>query len=82
MPRSKNKSNKRVSKSRRSSRSRKLYGKKWKKGMCVAPPGMPDYYVLEKKIGDTWKAVHVTGRYFDIIPASNENLWLVKKCKK
>ena len=50
--------------------------------MCVAPPGMPDYYILEKKIGDTWKAVHVTGRYFDIIPASNENIWLIKKCKK
>ena len=43
---------------------------------------MPDYYILEKEIGDTWKAVHVTGRYFDIIPASNENIWLIKKCKK
>jgi hypothetical protein len=75
MPRSKKKSVKRKN-------SLRLYGKKWKKGMCVAPPGMPDYYVLDKKVGNTWKAVHVTGRYFDMIPESNEKLWVIKKCKK
>ena len=80
MPRSK-KASKKASK-KPIKKSSKLHVKKWKKGMCVAPPGMPDYYILEKKIGDTWKAVHVTGRYFDIIPASNENIWLIKKCKK
>lgn len=65
---------------RKKKRSSSLNSKKWKVGMCVAPPGMPDYYVLEKKVGDSWKAVHQSGRYFDMVPCAVEKVWVVKKC--
>lgn len=65
---------------RKKKRSSSLNSKKWKVGTCVAPPGMPDYYVLEKKVGDLWKAVHYPRGYFDMIPCSVEKVWVVKKC--
>ena len=67
---------------RKKKSSSSLNSKKWKVGMCVAPPGMPEYYVLEKKVGDSWKAVHYPRRYFDMIPCSVEKVWVIRDCKK
>lgn len=53
----------------------------WKLGDHVKPPGMPEdqWYVLTEKKGETWKAVHKSGRYYDFIPATNKNTWCHRK---
>lgn len=73
----------------KSKRSRKIKGPKdykWKIGDCVKPMGMQgQHYVIELDAGDTWKMKHSSGRYFDLIPKSNENntgngKWIKIKC--
>ena len=47
---------------------------KWQIGDCVKPMGMQgQHYIIEIDAGDSWKMVHSSGRYFDLIPKSNEN---------
>ena len=44
----------------------------WSIGTKIAPKGMPEYYIIKESVGDSWKADHVSGRYFDIVPKTIE----------